>query len=237
MGEAHDPVRLPGTDPLDALREECSAVSQTLHRLTEPDFARPTRCPAWNLKELVGHLCRDLDRLQVALASRPSPPPTHDAVTWWRAYDASPGSADQRQVAEESKAIAARHASGEDLVEAFDALWRSAVEAAGAEDRDRVVVTFGPVLTLEEFLKTRVLELTVHRMDLDDALDRRGWGTDTAVGIVDEILVGLLGSEPPTSLDWDVVDFIEAGTGRRELTEDERRKLGPRLVRRFPLLA
>ena len=52
MGEAHDPVRLPGTDPLDALREECSAVSQTLHRLTEPDFARPTRCPAWNLREL-----------------------------------------------------------------------------------------------------------------------------------------------------------------------------------------
>ena len=35
------------------------------------------------------------------------------------------------------------------------------------------------------------------------------------LGIVDDILVGLLGTEPPRSLDWDVVDFIETGTGRR----------------------
>src|SRR5439155_20898862 len=174
---------------------------------------------------------------QVALASEPLPPPTHDAVSWWRAYDRSPGSADQDRVARESKEIAARHAAGADLAEAFEALWRGAQASAEAEDRARLVVTFGPVVTLEEFLKTRVVELTVHRLDLDDALGRRGWGTDTAVGIVDEILVGLLGTEPPTRLDWDVVDFIEAGTGRRALTEAERKLLGPKLPGRFPLLA
>jgi len=36
-------------------------------------------------------------------------------------------------------------------------------------------------------------------------------------------------------LEWDVVDFIEAGAGRRPLTEDERDILGP-LAERFPLL-
>jgi uncharacterized protein (TIGR03083 family) len=237
MEGAFDADRLPGLDPLVALRQECAAVSDTLAGLTERDFARPTRCPAWDVQELVGHLCRGLDRLQLALASDPSPPATHDAVSWWRAYDGSPGSADQDRVARESKEIAARHATGADLARAFETLWHDAIASAEMEGRTRLVVTFGPVVTLEEFLKTRVLEMTVHRLDLDDALGRRGWGTDTAVGIVDEILVELLGAEPPTRLEWDVVDFIETGTGRRALTEAERKLLGPRLAGRFPLLA
>jgi len=98
------------------------------------------------------------------------------------------------------------------------------------------VSTFGPVLTLDEYLRTRVLEVTVHRMDLEDALGLPSWGTDSAVSIVDDILVGLLGTEPPRSLDWDVVDFMATGTGRRELTDAERTKLGVRLSKRFPLL-
>ena len=43
-------------------------------------------------------------------------------------------------------------------------------------------------------------------MDLDHALGRKGWGTDAGVSIVDDILVGLLGKEPPDALDWDAVD-------------------------------
>ncbi len=209
---------------------------QIVSQLDESDFARPTRCPAWNVKELLGHICRDLHRLEAALASRPDPPVTGDAVSWWRSYDSSPDSEDQRGVAEESKDIAARHASGHALAVAFDELWRSSTDRAAGEERGRLIVTFGPVLTLEEFLKTRVLELTVHRMDLEDALGRRGWGTDSAVSIVDDILVGLLGTEPPRSLDWDVVDFIEVGTGRRPLTDAETKRLGVRLAKRFPLL-
>jgi hypothetical protein len=157
-------------------------------------------------------------------------------VTYFRAYDPSPGGSGALGVAARAKDVAARYASGRDLGAAWDELWPATLNRASAADRARVVVTIGPVLTLEEYLKTRVLEVTVHRMDLEDALGRRGWGTDTAVSIVDDILVGLLGTEPPRSLDWDVVDFIDVGTGRRELTEPERAKLGVRLSKRFPLL-
>jgi hypothetical protein len=72
-------------------------------------------------------------------------------------------------------------------------------------------------------------------MDLEDALGRKGWGTDRAVSIVDETLEALLGREPLSDLEWDVVDFIEAGTGRRPLTQAERRILG-HLADRFPLM-
>lgn len=226
----------PSLDPLLALREEYSAWSTTLADLSEEDFARPTRCAAWGVKGLVGHVQRGVLRLGEALASHPVPPATHDAVTWWRAYDGDPDSPDSIEVAEQSIAIAAGYPTGQELAQAFEALWRATLATAEAADSARLVVTFGPVLTLAEFLKTRVLEATVHRLDLENALGRRGWGTDAAIGIVDDILVELLGAEPPTELGWDAVDFIETGTGRRELTDAERKRLGPRLAGRFPLL-
>ncbi len=109
------------------------------------------------------------------------------------------------------------------------------MEWAAREDRGRIVSTWGPTLTLDEYLKTRVLEITVHRMDLEDALGQKGWGTDKAVSIVDDTLEGLLGEQPPSDLEWDMVEFIETGTGRRPLSEEEREILGP-LAERFPLL-
>jgi hypothetical protein len=121
------------------------------------------------------------------------------------------------------------------LADAWDELWPRTLDTARQADRSRIVVTWGPATTFDEYLKTRVLEITVHRMDLEDALGRKGWGTDLAVSIVDDILEGLLGEQPPSDLEWDVVDFIETGTGRRPLTASERAILGP-LADRFPLL-
>jgi hypothetical protein len=115
-------------------------------------------------------------------------------------------------------------------------MWREAIALAGGTDPARLVATtWGPTLRLDEYLKTRVLEVTVHRMDLEDALGRKGWGTDLAISIVDDILAALLGEDPPRDLDWDVVEFIETGCGRRPLTDREREVLGP-LAEKFPLL-
>jgi hypothetical protein len=50
------------------------------------------------------------------------------------------------------------------------------------------------------------------------------------------IIVGLLGTDPPDALAWDDVALIQAGTGRRVLSDDEVGVLGP-LADLFPLLA
>jgi len=227
-------LRLPGEEPdvIEALREECDQVSATVLALPEDDFARPTRCTAWNVKELLAHMYRDVDRINFALTQPAPPEPDSDSVSYWRSYDPL---ADAPDIADRAKELASKHATGGSLGEAWDEMWRRALETAANADRGRVVVTWGPALTIDEFLKTRVLEITVHRMDLEDALGRKGWGTDQAVSIVDDILVGLLGQEPPEELDWDVTDFIETGCGRRELTEGEREMLGP-LAKLFPLM-
>jgi len=219
--------------PLEALREECELVSETVFALSEVEFALPTRLPAWNVKELLGHMYRDIERTHTGLAEPEPAEADTDAMTYWRAYDPR---TDSGGVADRAKEVAGRYASGGELAAAWDVMWREAVDKAAAAGPDRIIPTWGPRMRLNEFLKTRVLEITVHRLDLDDALGRQGWGTDTAVGIVDDILVGLLGEEPPPELDWDVIDFIEKGTGREPLADDEREALGD-LAARFPLLA
>jgi hypothetical protein len=155
-----------------------------------------------------------------------------DSVSYWRRYDAL---GDAPAIADRAAHRASAYGSGNELAKAWDELWREAVRSAERQDPARVVATWEPKLTMEDFLKTRVLEVTVHRMDLQDALGQKGWGTDAAVAIVDDTLEGLLGVEPPSDLEWDVVDFIETGAGRRPLTDRERQILGP-LADRFPLL-
>jgi len=219
-------------DPLETLAEECEEISKAVLDLRDADFARPTRCTAWNVKELLAHIYRDVDRINTALASPAPAEATHDSVTYWRSYDPVD---DGKDIADRAKELAGRYRTGSELARAFDQMWRRAIDGAKGADRDRLVVTWGPVLTLEEFLTTRVFETTVHRMDLQDAFGQKGWGTDRAAAFVDETLEALLGQEPPSDLEWDVVDFIETGTGRRPLTDQERKILGP-LAERFPLM-
>lgn len=216
-----------------ALREECEEVSRALGEIEDKEFEGPTRCSAWNVKELLAHMYRDIDNVARYLAEPPPAEATHDSVTYWN-YDAAemgPGIADR------AKQLAATFATAGDLVEAWNRRWPEICDLAEATDPHRPVATWGPVLTLEEYLRTRVLEIVVHHLDLEDAFGRTCWGTDEAVGIVDEILVDLLGKEPPHELDWDAIEFIERATGRREPTEHEKSLLGVRAARRFPLIS
>jgi uncharacterized protein (TIGR03083 family) len=218
--------------PLAALRAECELVSETALSLPEESFSLRTRCIAWDVKGLLGHMYRDIDRLNIALSEGAPPEPDTDSVSYWTSYDPL---GDAPDIAGRAQELADSYPTGRELAGAWDEMWRRSLDLAGAADPGRVVVTWGPALTLNEFLKTRVLEMTVHRMDLEDALGRKGWGSDDAVSIVDDIMEGLLGEQPPSDLEWDVVDFIEIGAGRRPLTEAERQILGP-LADRFPLM-
>ncbi len=224
------------TEALRAFRAECEEVSRTVAALSEADFALPTRCPAWNVKELLGHMLRDVDRINTTLASPRLAAADCNSVEYWRRYDPSPASPDSIGVADRAKEVASAYPTGGDLVRAWDDLWRSAVRSAETSEPGRVVRTWGPALTLEEFIRTRVVEITVHGMDLAEALGRGTWSTDGGRAITVDILTRLLDPTPPSSLTWDETTFIEKGTGRRTLTEKERRDLGT-VAERFPLLA
>jgi hypothetical protein len=99
-----------------------------------------------------------------------------------------------------------------------------------------VVRTWRPLLTLDDLLRTRVLEITVHATDLASALGRPPWPTEAGMSVTKDILLALLGADLPDVLGWDDVTFAEKGTGRSALTDKEREALGS-AADGFPLLA
>ncbi len=220
-------------DPVEALRGECELVSQTVLGLPEDRFTAPTRLPAWNVKELLGHMYRDIDRINTALGTDPPPAADTDSVTYWTRYDPA---VDAPDIAERARGIAGSYDSGQALAAAWDEMWRRALGQAETTERDRVVITWGPALTLDDLLRTRVLEITVHRMDLNHALDLPPDPTEAGLEITEETLLAILGQALPDGLGWDGVTFVEKGTGRSALTEQERDTLGD-LAGEFPLLA
>lgn len=220
-------------EALQALRSECELVSKVSLDLSEDEYTLPTRCAAWNVKELLAHMYRDVDRTNVALAEAPPPSSDADSVSYWTTYDRVVEGA---AIADRAKELAASYRSGQKLAEAWDEMWRRAVQAAGRTDGSRVVATWGPALALDEFLKTRVLEITVHGTDLAEAVAREPWATPEGLHMTNEILRGLLGGDLPSGLGWDDLTFLEKGTGRADLLAEERDVLGTERAGRFPLM-
>jgi uncharacterized protein (TIGR03083 family) len=224
----------PPADIVDILAAECAACAAVATTLSEDDFGLPTRCPPWDVKALVGHIWRDVDRILV-YAAEPAPDAADsDALAYYGAdYDAVASAPD---VTRRGFEAAAAFATGHELARDFDDRWRRAVELARSMPPDRRIRTFGPCLRLDQYLCTRLLEAAVHGLDLADAIEREPWITPRATALVRSMLVGMLGAEPPDALGWDDLAFLEVGTGRRAIALEERAVLGP-LAERFPLLS
>ncbi|MEO8476060.1 MAG: maleylpyruvate isomerase family mycothiol-dependent enzyme [Actinomycetota bacterium] len=213
------------------LADECQAIGAEAGGLDETRFDLPTRLPRWSVREILGHVWRDMDRLRWSLG-RPAPQRADvDAISYWRSYDPVEG-----PKATAGRAIEAAHgfADGAELVASFETNWRAGIEAASSVPDERLVETWGPAMRLDDFLATRVLELAVHRLDLADALRRPGVLDHDAAIVTGRIFVGLLGVAPH-DVAWTPTAFAEKATGRHPLTLDEIEALGL-LADRLPLI-
>jgi uncharacterized protein (TIGR03083 family) len=221
-------------DCVDVLASECATLSTVVLRLEEDDFGRATRCPPWDVKALLAHVWRGVDRIAVYTAAPPPDEPDSDAISYFRrGYGPIVEASD---VADRAIEVAARFATGVDLARDFDDRWRQVADAARTMPRERLVRTFGPCLRLDEYVCTRVLEVSVHGLDLAHALGREPWLTPSAAALVRGMLVAMLGAEPPPELGWGDAPFFETATGRRPPTAEERRILG-RLADELPLFS
>ncbi len=217
---------------LETLDEEARRSIDAVRHLPDAAFSVPTRCPPWDVRVLVGHMVRDLDRVLEYLAEPAPDAATTDAVGYWRTYDPR---AEGPRITESAVEAADRYPTPALLVAGFDDTLRRCLERAGAEDPARVLRTRLTTIRLDGFVTTRILEIGVHGLDLAAALGRPPWLTSGAASVVLSILAGLLGEDPSPALGWSDLTFIETGTGRRPLTEGERSVLGER-AGAFPLL-
>jgi uncharacterized protein (TIGR03083 family) len=212
-------------DCVDVLAAECRALAAAVLPLGDEDFARQTRCPPWDVKALLAHVWRGVDRIMVYTAEPAPERVDSDAVAYFRrGYDPV---AEAPDVAARALEVSGLFATGADLARDFAERSRRTADAARSLPPQRFVRTFGPCLRLDEYVCTRVLEVAVHGLDIADALGRDPWLTPGAAGLVRSMLVAMLGAEPPEALGWDDAAFFEAGTGRRRPSAEDRRILGP----------
>lgn len=219
-------------DLLATLDAECRLSIEAAGGLSDADFSRPTRCPPWDVRVLVGHMLRDLDRVITYLEVPAPSAAATDAISYFSSYDPRVEGA---LITASSVEAADRYDSPVALVHGLDETLRRCIDQARAADPGRILATRLTSIRLDEFIKTRVFEIGVHGLDLADALGRDPWLSGAAGVIILEILRGLLGDDPTASLGWSDLVFIETGTGRRPLSDGERAFLGPR-ADAFPLM-
>ena len=197
----------------EAFTGECEAVDRTLADVTDDDWGRPA-LGVWNLAELVAHLARGVGRVHAYLDQDPGgEAPACDRVGYYRLGG---GPEEARAVARRARELAAATRPGA-LPAAFTDAWRQSAERAAQLPPDRLIATAHGPMELREYVATRVLETTVHHLDVLRALERPPVATPAAGRLTMALLEGLLGGRRPRN--FGRMRFILAATGRLEVDD------------------
>jgi uncharacterized protein (TIGR03083 family) len=217
---------------LDGFGAEARSLAAAMAAAPAAAFGAPSPCPPWTVSELFAHVATAAGRVCGMLAG-PEPGPDSQGLVSAAGYYR----ADRRfSAATNADRIetAQRGAAGSgpaDLRADFDRAWRSALaDVAAAPPGRRVRTRHGDLMLLAEFMRTRVLELAVHGLDLAAGLGRDPWLTDAAAAVVEElILPGEDGEDGEggaaglrQQLGWDRAGLVAKATGRSPLTAAER---------------
>ncbi|MEU1964354.1 maleylpyruvate isomerase N-terminal domain-containing protein [Micromonospora sediminicola] len=213
-----------------AFRDECVRLEQVLRDLDEADLDRPTPCPPWAVRDLLAHVRAGAGRLASMLAASAPERAEVDAAGYFGAAKFAP-EVDRDRI--DGARREARELPGvPEVADGFARAWRAADAAVAAEPPGRLVRTrHGDAMALTEFLRTRVVEVAVHGLDLADALDRSPWTTPGAAAVVVDVLTG--GRPMPARLGWDALTVLRKATGRLPVTDAERTALAEAGIRRL----
>jgi uncharacterized protein (TIGR03083 family) len=220
---------------LTALSEESRALSAVLQGLDTEDWARLTNCPPWDLQELVVHIGASLG-LNGPLPTAEAAGGLMSASDYYRRPERATSAYRQRNV-EQTQQFAARVLTATSAVSWFEEVTLDTITTLSGDDPNRVVSISGKgTMRLEEWVVTRVISVAAHGLDIALTLERPAWTVPSALQVMRPVFESLLQQQLPAPLDWDDLTFLAVATGRRALSESERRVLG-RSAARFPLLS
>lgn len=199
--------------------------------LPDEDFARPSGCTGWLVRDLVCHLVVDAQDVLITLVTPATAEPTRDAVTYWNVSDTPPTGDDPLDAL--TVRLAAAYEEPRLLKFHLDDVGSAAGRAAELADPGQRVSTQEMVLTAGDYLSAYVLEWTLHHLDLIAHLP--GAARPPAEGLARSraMLEEIAGAVFPAS--WSDHDTLRVGTGRRAPTDAERAELGP-LTGKLPIV-
>ncbi|WP_030607788.1 maleylpyruvate isomerase N-terminal domain-containing protein [Streptomyces sclerotialus] len=206
---------------MDLFSRSWTALRTAVAELPDEDFARPSGCTGWLVRDLVCHLIIDAQDVLITLATPADTEPTRDAVTYWNVSDTPPTGDDPLDAL--TVRLAAAYEEPRLLKFHLDDVGSAAGRAAVLADPALRVSTRDEVLTAADYLSTYVLEWTLHHLDLiahlPDATDPPAEGLARSREMLEEIA----GTAFPSS--FSDADALLIGTGRRAPNEAEKTEL------------
>jgi hypothetical protein len=215
---------------VDLFSRSWTALRAAVDALSDDDFARPSGCAGWLVRDLVCHLIIDAQDVLITLVTPADTEPTVDAVTYWRLGEPPTG---EDPLDALTVRLAAAYEDPRLLTFHLDDVGSAAGRAAELADPAARVGTRDDVLTVADYLSAYVVEWTVHHLDLTAWLPDAGQPLDEGLAHSRATLEKL--AEAPFPASFSDRDAVLVGTGRRAATEAQRAELGP-LAERLPLV-
>ncbi|MCQ8771101.1 maleylpyruvate isomerase N-terminal domain-containing protein [Streptomyces telluris] len=216
---------------MDLFSRSWTALRTAVAELPDEDFARPSGCTGWLVRDLVCHLVIDAQDVLITLVTPAEGEPTRDAVTYWNVEDRPPTGEDPLDAL--TVRLAAAYEEPWLLKFHLDDLGSAAGRAAGLADPALRVGTRDEVLTVADYLSVYVLEWTLHHLDLIAHLPDAADPPAESLAGARELLERIAGAALPPSLSDK--DALLIGTGRRAPTGEEKADLGE-LAAKLPLV-
>ncbi|GAA4903023.1 uncharacterized protein (TIGR03083 family) [Stackebrandtia albiflava] len=208
-----------------------AALRAAVAELDDEDFARPSGCTGWLVRDLVCHLVIDAQDVLITLVTPSQAATTHDAAGYWKITGTPPTGDDPLDAL--TVRLAAAYRDPALLRFHLDDVGSAAGRAAELADPGLRVATQDMVLTAGDYLSAYVLEWTLHHLDLISHLPDSQPPAADALAHSRRLLESATGVTFPASLSDS--DVLTVGTGRRVPTGAERAALGD-LAGRLPFV-
>ncbi|OKI62262.1 maleylpyruvate isomerase N-terminal domain-containing protein [Micromonospora sp. CB01531] len=212
---------------MDLFSRSWAALRTAVAELPDEDFAQPSGCTGWLVRDLVSHLIIDAQDVLITLVTPAETEPSRNAVSYWDVAETPPTGDDPLDAL--IVRLAAAYEDPRLLKFHLDDVGSAAGRAAELADPAVRVGTRGEVLTVADYLSAYVLEWTLHHLDLTAHLP--GAADPPAEGLAwsRELLEEIAGASFPAS--YSDRDALLVGTGRRAPTDAEKVELGELAVR------
>lgn len=204
---------------MDSFSLALGSLLEAVGELTDDDFAQPSGCAGWLVRDLVCHFVIDAQDVLITLVTPTADPVTHDSVTYWKVS----GEPADDPLAALTVRLAAAYEEPWMLKHHVDDVGQAAVRAAQLADPTLKVSTQDMVLCTAGYLGAYVWEWTLHHLDLVAHLPHVAGPPASSLARCREMLEQIAGAFPAS---WPDEDVLLVGTGRRAPTEAERAELG-----------
>ncbi|WP_040808613.1 maleylpyruvate isomerase N-terminal domain-containing protein [Nocardia concava] len=207
---------------MDLFSQSWKALRTAVADLSDEDFAQPSGCTGWLVRDLVCHLIIDAQDVLITLVTPAESEPTRNAVTYWE-VPAKPPTGDDPLDALTVR-LAAAYEDPALLKFHLDDVGSAAGRAAELCDPTLRVSTRDQVLTAADYLDAYVLEWTLHHLDLIAHLPHVPRPSAESLARTREMLEQITGTTFPQTFSDE--DALLIGTGRRTPSAAQRAELG-----------